>query len=141
MTRTGAGYSTTRYWFSHRASNGHPDRLTRLDGVDYYDEVAFTTWRASFQASKRAGVSRLDDGGDPDELVGTSEVARMLGYASSAVILAYLHKQSGAERPYFPEPDHTETTPGGRVRRYWQRRTVWSWARGRGTRTAGRRAQ
>ena len=138
MARTGAGRSTVGYWIAHRDETEFPEPVARIGRGDYFDEATVETWWPAFQDRKRAGVTRLDDSGDPDELVGTTEVARMLGYSSPSVVHDYLHKHPG----YFPEPDQLHE-PGSRGpgprRLYWHRRTVWAWARGRGVRTGGGR--
>ncbi|OIJ63169.1 hypothetical protein [Streptomyces mangrovisoli] len=61
--------------------------------------------------------------GDRGRLLSTSEVAQALGHKRTVTLLAWLTDRPG----YFPEPDVTETTAGGRRRRFWYAGTVADW--------------
>ncbi|MFH8492148.1 hypothetical protein [Streptomyces longisporoflavus] len=61
--------------------------------------------------------------GPRDRLLSTSEVARALGHKRTVTLLGWLQTRPG----YFPEPDVTETTDGGRLRRSWYLGTITDW--------------
>lgn len=61
--------------------------------------------------------------GPRDRLMSTSEVAKALGHKRTVTLLGWLLDRPG----YFPEPDVTETTEGGRLRRSWYLGTVADW--------------
>ncbi|MFF5010733.1 hypothetical protein ACFY3G_49065 [Streptomyces phaeochromogenes] len=61
--------------------------------------------------------------GPRDQLMSTSEVAKVLGHKRTVTLLGWLQDRPG----YFPEPDVTETTDGGRLRRSWYLGTVADW--------------
>ncbi|MCX5251933.1 hypothetical protein OG895_43585 [Streptomyces sp. NBC_00201] len=69
--------------------------------------------------------------GDPDELLGTPEVAGLLGYSSTASFSSALYQ---GRIPELPEPDALEKEEGsrGRARKKWRRATVVAVARKRG---------
>ncbi|MFG3064435.1 helix-turn-helix transcriptional regulator [Streptomyces sp. NPDC048231] len=67
--------------------------------------------------------------GDPDELLGTTQVAALLGYGSVASFSSVLY-QGGI--PELPEPDSLVQEGRGRARKKWRRGTVIAAARERG---------
>ncbi|MEU9191069.1 hypothetical protein AB0D14_42580 [Streptomyces sp. NPDC048484] len=69
--------------------------------------------------------------GDPDELLGTAEIAALLGYGSAASFSSAL---SQGRIPELPKPDDTEKKEGvrGRPSNKWRRATVVAVARRRG---------
>ncbi|MFI1176821.1 hypothetical protein [Streptomyces melanogenes] len=69
--------------------------------------------------------------GDPDELLGTAEVASLLGYGSAASFSSAL---SQGRIPELPEPDTLQREEGrrGGARKKWRRSTVLAAARERG---------
>lgn len=67
--------------------------------------------------------------GDPDELLGTAQVAALLGYGSVASFSSVLY-QGGI--PELPEPDSLVQEGRGRARKKWRRATVVAAARERG---------
>jgi len=67
--------------------------------------------------------------GDPDELLGTTQVAALLGYGSAASFSSILY-QGGI--PELPEPDALVQEGRGRARKKWRRATVIAAARERG---------
>ncbi|OIJ99012.1 hypothetical protein BIV25_10925 [Streptomyces sp. MUSC 14] len=69
--------------------------------------------------------------GDPDALLGTAEVASLLGYSSTASFSSALYQ---GRIPELPEPDALEKEEGsrGRARKKWRRATVVAAARIRG---------
>ncbi|MEU1264572.1 hypothetical protein ABZ473_21255 [Streptomyces cellulosae] len=69
--------------------------------------------------------------GDPDELLGTAEVASLLGYGSAASFSSALYQ---GRIPELPEPETLEKQKGSRggARKKWRRATVVAAARERG---------
>ncbi|WP_043687440.1 hypothetical protein [Streptomyces xylophagus] len=84
--------------------------------------------RASAPAAARPEVSA---DGDPDELLGTTEVAVLLGYSSTASFSSALYQ---GRIPELPEPDSLEKKEGSRgpARKKWRRATAVAAARERG---------
>ncbi|MFF3582569.1 hypothetical protein [Streptomyces mirabilis] len=68
--------------------------------------------------------------GDPDELLGTAEVASLLGYGSVASFSSALYQ---GRIPELPEPETLEREEGSRggARKKWRRATVVAAARKR----------
>jgi len=61
--------------------------------------------------------------GPRDQLMSTSEVAKVLGHKRTVTLLGWLQDRPG----YFPEPDVAEPTETGRLRRSWYLGTVADW--------------
>jgi hypothetical protein len=59
----------------------------------------------------------IDHDGDPDELVNSTEAARILGYAHRKHLPPDLLNHA----------DHTQPMTDGRQRRAWRRQTLWNW--------------
>jgi predicted DNA-binding transcriptional regulator AlpA len=78
-----------------------------------------------------AALPQVPVEGDPEELLGTAEVASLLGYGSVASFSSVLY-QGGL--PELPEPDALVKEEGsrGRARKKWRRATVVAAARTRG---------
>ncbi|MGW1107923.1 helix-turn-helix transcriptional regulator [Streptomyces sp. NPDC002540] len=77
-----------------------------------------------------AALPQVSADGDPDELLGTAEVAALLGYGSAASFSSALYQ---GLIPELPEPDTLEKEGGrGRARKKWRRATVVAVARRRG---------
>ncbi|MGW2802445.1 helix-turn-helix transcriptional regulator [Streptomyces sp. NPDC001269] len=78
-----------------------------------------------------AALPEVSADGDPDELLGTAEVASLLGYGSVASFSSAL---SQGRIPELPEPDALEKEEGsrGRARKKWRRAAVVAAARQRG---------
>ncbi|OLT34381.1 hypothetical protein BJF79_07385 [Actinomadura sp. CNU-125] len=60
----------------------------------------------------------IDTSGDPDELVGSAEATRVLGYSANTSLPADLYERA----------DETEVKPSGRTWHRWSRRTLWAYA-------------
>ncbi|MDN5751277.1 MAG: hypothetical protein L0I24_11175 [Pseudonocardia sp.] len=118
---TGQPISTLAQWYGERAHNGHPEGI-KLGRQLYVDEQQWHAWHREHTAALKAGLSEIDRGGDPDELLTISQAARLLGYADTSTLTSY------RGRGQFVEPDHTEELPSARPRRYWKRRTLWAFA-------------
>jgi hypothetical protein len=128
---TGAAPSTVNHWHRHRARTGFPAAYTEEAGGEWFWLTEITAFYAAHLAVKRAELTAVDRRGDPDELVTSGGAAKILGYRSYRNLPDALLDQ----------PDRTRTLPDGRVRRYWQRRTVWAVADARtGRQSTGRPA-
>ena len=125
---TGAAYTTVNHWHRHRSHFGFPAGFTD-DGGEWFWLDDIDRFHAAHLAAKRADLTKVDRRGLPDDLVGSGEAARILGYGSYRNLPDTLYYQ----------PDRTEKLPDGRVRRYWYRRTVWAVADARtGRQSTGR---
>ncbi|MFD9441877.1 hypothetical protein ACFWBR_27505 [Streptomyces sp. NPDC060006] len=116
----GTSKSRVSEW-SNDPSSGFPP-VAYTEGRKQYrrhDQViAFFAARAPKQRTLPAGVLEADQ----DELLSKREVAKLLGYASTATIDAYFR-----DRPdYFPPPDH-DSVDGP----HWRRGTIVAWATSR----------
>jgi predicted DNA-binding transcriptional regulator AlpA len=82
-------------------------------------------------AAPAAALPEVSAAGDPDELLGTPEVASLLGYGSAASFSSAL---SQGRIPELPEPDVLEKEAGrrGPARKKWRRSTVVAAGRRRG---------
>jgi predicted DNA-binding transcriptional regulator AlpA len=78
-----------------------------------------------------AALPQVSADGDPDELLGTAEVAALLGYGSAASFSSALYQ---GRIPELPEPDTREKKESGRgqARKKWRRAAVVGAARARG---------
>ena len=126
---TGAARSTVNHWHRHRHRTGFPEAFTDEAGTEWFwaDEVdAFVT---AHRAAKLGVLTTADRSGDPHELVGSGEAAKILRYGSYRNLPDELRDQ----------PDDIEILPDGRRRRRWYRRTVWAIADARtGRQSTGR---
>lgn len=112
---SGAAYSTVSHWHRHRTRFGFPEGFSH-DGGEWFWLDDIERFHAAHLAAKRAELTKVDRRGRPDDLVGSGEAAKILGYSSYRNLPDTLYYQ----------PDRTEELPDGRVRRYWYRRTVWA---------------
>lgn len=125
---TGAAYSTVNHWHRHRAKFGFPAGFTH-DGGEWFWLDDIEAFHAAHLLAKRAELTKVDRTGHRDELVGSGEAARILGYGSYRNLPDTL----------LDCPDRTEELPDGRIRRFWYRRTVWAVADARtGRQSTGR---
>ena len=115
------GYDILRYWHQHRAETGHPVG-EKIGRERWFDEAEWWSWYDDYRTRLRAGLSTVARVGDPNELVGAPEVARMLGYAHTTTLTSYI------TRGQFIDADDTTPLPSGRLRRRWRRRTIWDYA-------------
>lgn len=119
--------------YSRRDENGHPEYVAKLGKRLYWDEAQVLAWDEARRAAARARLTPVDRSGDPDELVGLDEGARVLGFADQRTLTSARTRYPDR----FPPPDDEE----GR----YKRRTLWAYADARATvgrpRGAGRRDQ
>ena len=133
MAARGVPASTASVWYRDRAETGHPEKAGRLDGIDYWFEDEWAAWHGGYRQAKLESLTRVDRGGDPDDLVDAAEAARMLRYSGRDVIHA--NRRLG----YFPEPDAHGAARRGRSTPLWKRSTVWAVADGRPGMGGGRK--
>ncbi|WFE53006.1 hypothetical protein [Micromonospora sp. WMMD1155] len=103
--------------YGERATNGFPERV---DGTKWLTE-SITSYQLPRDRARRAASAAVDRSGDPDELVNSTTVARMLGYQSADSL-------RGENRIWpllLERVDDESLTATGRKRRRWKRRTVW----------------
>jgi predicted DNA-binding transcriptional regulator AlpA len=98
------------------------------DATGRWDPAPVERWHSEFVQTKRAKLRPVDRNGDPDELLDTTEVGRVLGYQGAdpgATIRSYRQPRHGN---YFPDPDGTLTNATGREVPAWRRDTIWAFA-------------
>ncbi|MFE7129497.1 hypothetical protein ACFVIM_01410 [Streptomyces sp. NPDC057638] len=105
-------------WYTQRhkqpAKTRHPEKVTTIDRIVFYDREAFETFHTAWQQRKRARVLPTDDApdeGDAQDVVSINDAATWLGFAGPGVIRKYLKAQPG----YFPEPTDSLEGPNGRL--------------------------
>ncbi|MFD6563077.1 hypothetical protein [Micromonospora profundi] len=103
--------------YGERATNGFPERV---DGTKWLAE-SIASYQLPRVRARRAASAAVDRSGDPDELVNSATVARMLGYRSADS----LQGQNRIWPLLLERVDDESLTPTGRKRRRWKRRTVW----------------
>jgi len=112
--------------YAQRENNGHPEGVRR-GRVLWFDEDQVLSFHRDRSRIKQASLTEVDRSGDPDELCDIAAATKVLGYTNDSTIRAFLAANEG----YFPEPDHTESLPSGRLHRLWKRSTLWEFADGR----------
>jgi hypothetical protein len=120
MAARGVPAGTVTGWYRDRAKTRHPEKAGRIGRTDYWYEDEWTAWHEAHLRGKVESLTRVDLGGDPDDLVDAAGAARMMGYTSRDVI--HGNRRLG----YFPEPDAYGTTVKGRRAPLWKRSTVWA---------------
>jgi hypothetical protein len=124
----GVAYSTVNHWHRHRTRFGFPGGFAH-DGGEWFWLDDIEAFHLGHLAAKRAGLTKVDRRGHPEDLVGSGAAAKILGYGSYRNLPDTL----------LDRPDRTETLSDGRIRRYWYRRTVWAVADARtGRQSTGR---
>jgi hypothetical protein len=116
----GVPASTADGWYRNRAGTGHPEKAGRIGRTDYWYEDEWTGWYQGHLQARTDSLTRVDREGDPDDLIDTTEAARVMGYANRHVVKA--NRRLG----YFPEPDAYGPAPRGRPGPLWKRSTVWA---------------
>jgi hypothetical protein len=132
--RHGISVKSAYLWYHDREATGHPEPAGTIGRTTYWHEDEWLDWYRSYRDRKRQGLTQVDRGGDPDDLVDAAEAARIMGYSGRAVIHANLRLG------YFPRPDGYATTAKGRPSPRWRRSAVWAAADGRQSSRGGRRA-
>lgn len=120
--RTGMSPATVDYWYHHRASTRFPDKAdTDADGRDWWWQDDIDTFHTTHLQRRAASFTQVDRSGDPWELLGAPQAARVLGYRN--------HRSLPDELIH--NPDQRQELPSGRLRRKWYRQSVWDYADGR----------
>ncbi|WP_339124492.1 hypothetical protein [Pseudonocardia sp. D17] len=124
--QVGISEQTQANLYAQRETNGHPEGV-RIGRVLWFDEEKVLAFYCDRARAKQASLTEVDRGGDPGELCDVASATKVLGYTSESTIRAFLAANPG----YFPEPDHVEFLPSGRLHRLWKRSTLWEFADGR----------
>jgi hypothetical protein len=128
-THTGASRSTVNHWHRHRERTGFPDAFTDDTGAEWFWQDEIDAFHTAHRTTKLAALTRVDRNGDPNELVGSGEAAKILRYSSYRNLPDELRDR----------PDDVEILSDGRLRRRWYRHTVWAIADARtGRQSTGR---
>ncbi|GGK43682.1 hypothetical protein GCM10010124_40560 [Pilimelia terevasa] len=118
-TIAGVAAATVDYWHLNRHRLGFPDHAdTDEHGRHWFWHDQIQAFHAAYTAAKASGYTTVDYTGDPDEVVGSGEAARILGYRSYRSLT----------RRMLDNPTRIQTLPSGNLRRYWLRHTVWDYA-------------
>lgn len=111
MELHGLSRHTAKKLWSERDTNGHPAPALTVGKALYWDRAEWAAWYDSYQSSP------------PDELVTLAEAARMLGLAQTSVTVYVKRPPAG-----WPQPAREEPLGGGRVRRFYRRSDILSFA-------------
>ena len=111
---TSAALTTVDNWYSNRHKTGFPERIDDK----WWDADDVETFHHSQQAARSATPGPIDRNGDPTELINSTELARMLGYAN----------QKSLPQSLLDRADVAEELPSGYRRRRWRRQTGWNYA-------------
>lgn len=115
----GVSAATVDFWHLHRDTTGFPEPAdTDPTGRDWWWQSDIDTFHTNYLAARAATFTPVRRDGDPDELLTAPEVARVLGYTDHRSLTPTLRNH----------PDYTEQLPAGALRRFWYRRTVWTYA-------------
>jgi hypothetical protein len=126
---TGAARRTVNLWHHSRATTGFPHGFTDESGREWFWQDEIDAFSIAHRKAKLAELTTIDRSGDPNELVGSGEAAKILRYGSYRNLPDQLRDQ----------PDDIEILSDGRLRRRWYRRTVWAIADARtGRQSTGR---
>ncbi len=126
--RLGVVPGTVSHWRHHRQHTHFPPHVRVHHRAHWWDTGDIDAWWSGHQATKRARLTTLDRGGHPDDLIHSTEAARILGYTSARNLT-----------PAFLRLAHdSEPAPNGGRRRRWRRSTVWAYADSRCTTSPSR---
>lgn len=126
--RHGLGRSTLERLWALREGNGHPAPVKTLDRVMYWDSDQWEAWYVDYKKRTQRREIQVDRGGDSDELLTLADAARVLGVAPVSIV----HHPTRMPRGW-PDPVEVEELPSGRLRRWYRRADIWTYAE---TRTA-----
>ncbi|MEV7618258.1 hypothetical protein [Streptomyces sp. NPDC089799] len=124
--RYGVARSTLERLWALREENGHPEPVKSLDRVMYWDAFQWDTWYADYKKRAQRREVYLDRSGDPDDLLTLADVARVLGV--TPVSIGHYPKRMPRG---WPQPVEEEELPSGRLRRWYRRADIWSYAENR----------
>ncbi|GAA1657088.1 helix-turn-helix transcriptional regulator [Fodinicola feengrottensis] len=121
--RLGVSPGTVSYWRYRRSHTHFPMHLPVDDRSHWWDAEDIRVWWHAHQAAKRARLTPVDRTGDPDDLIESTELARVLGY----------HGPRSIQPDLLMLADDCEPTSNGGSRRRWLRKTAWHYADTRAT--------
>lgn len=126
--RHGLARSTLDRLWALREENGHPVPVKTLDRVLYWDQGQWEAWYADYKKRTQRREIHVDRSGNPDDLLTLAQAARVLGVAPVSIT----HYPKRMPRGW-PQPVQEEPLPSGRLRRWYRRADIWTYA---DTRTA-----
>ncbi|MFI5809169.1 hypothetical protein [Streptomyces sp. NPDC051561] len=120
----GISEATLQNLWTDRVNNEHPEAVT-IEGVMHWEDTEWARW---YQERQRALAISLTKNapnlkGDPEELVGPAEAARICGFSSSATVSHYVDEPPEG----WPTPDDYDLLPSGRQRPKWKRWKLWKY--------------
>jgi hypothetical protein len=129
VAHTGAARRTVNLWHRNRATTGFPTSFTDSSGGEWFWQDEIDAFRRAHKRAKLSVLTKVDRSGDPNELVGSGEAAKILNYSSYRNLPDELRDHA----------DDVELLSDGRLRRRWYRRTIWAIADARtGRQSTGR---
>jgi hypothetical protein len=115
----GTSVASVNRWHLQRATNRFPAKAdTDEDGRDWWWQDEIDAFRIDHLADRATQYTSVNRHGDPDDLLGGPQAAKVLGYKDHRSLPAYL----------LEHPDQIDEYPSGLKRRYWYRHTLWDWA-------------
>lgn len=123
---TGVAASTVAGWARRRAPTGFPVAAAVDGRREWYWRDEIIEFRHSYQHRRGDTFTTVNRRGHPGDLLTAPEAARVLGYRDHRSLTRALREH----------PDRVRRLPSGRLRRFWYRRTLWSFADSRGWRTS-----
>jgi len=138
----GISVPTLQNLWTDRENNGHPPAET-VSGVMHWDEAVWVPWHREYLRARAAAATTNtpDLSGDPEDLLGPTEAAKVCGFASSDTISGYMKNPPEG----WPAPDDWDRLPT-RDRPKWKRWKLWAYVADRpgrghaGGRPRGRKA-
>ncbi|MFE3476546.1 hypothetical protein ACFXOI_33980 [Streptomyces bacillaris] len=119
----GISEPTLQNLWADRENNGHPPAET-IDGVMHWDGDEWSKWHHEYLRQRAAASTKnspkLD--GDPEEMVGPAEAAKVCGFSDSATVSHYVKNPPQG----WPDPDDWDKLPT-RDRPKWKRATLWQY--------------
>ncbi|WP_447035511.1 hypothetical protein [Streptomyces sp. DSM 118878] len=88
----GISEPTLQNLWTDRENNGHPPVAEIIDGVMHWDGDVWAKWHHELQRQRATANTtnppKLD--GDPEEMVGPAEAAKVCGFADSTTVSHYV---------------------------------------------------
>ncbi|MFF3617571.1 hypothetical protein [Streptomyces sp. NPDC002580] len=126
--RHGLARSTLERLWALREDNGHPDPVKTLNRVMYWDLGEWEAWYAGHKRRTQRREIHPDRAGDPEDLLTLAQAAHVLGVTPASLA----HHPTRMPRGW-PRPVRQDQLPSGRLRRWYRRADIWTYA---DTRTA-----
>ncbi|MEU2715678.1 hypothetical protein [Streptomyces sp. NPDC007205] len=105
----GISEPTLQNLWTDRENNGHPPVAETIDGVMHWDGDVWAAWHHELQRQRAAASTtnspKLD--GDPEEMAGPAEPAKICGFADSTTVSHYVKNSPEG----WPEPDDWDEHP------------------------------